>query len=225
MISRERSGKSFPLGSPATLTTSSHCWRKRPISSPSALSFTRTLSTARRQENSRTRFTRYKQHLLPHQRSQDQFVHFHNCCYFWGLMAGMKLNSKLYQTFVFAVFAPGWYHLPRIPRVPRAPADLPHVVHRDCQLHRRRRRSLGLLSCVSALLNWHHTPPTHTLLYAHPYPRAFFVSLKNKALLCGACGQLPGQFDYISPVGELLIRQELPLCQRPFSDFSGARAE
>lgn len=55
---------------------------------------------------------------------------------------------------------PGWYHLPGIPRVPRASADLPHVVHRDCQFHRCRRRSLGLLSCVSALLIWHH--PTHT---------------------------------------------------------------
>ncbi|XP_056289086.1 histone acetyltransferase type B catalytic subunit isoform X3 [Pseudoliparis swirei] len=69
MISRERSGKSFPLGSPATLTTSSHCWRKRPISSPSALSFTRTLSTARRQENSRTRFTRHL--FLPYSPQAD----------------------------------------------------------------------------------------------------------------------------------------------------------
>lgn len=112
---------------------------------------------------------------------------------------------------------PGWYHLPGIPRVPRASADLPHVVHRDCQFHRCRRRSLGLLSCVSA------TPNIHT--HMHTYPKPFIVSLKNKAPLCGACDQLPGQFDYISLVGELFIRQELPLCQRPFSNFSGASAE
>lgn len=61
-----RSGKSFLLGSPATLMTLCHCWRRRPISSPSAPCFTRTLSTARRQEISLTKFTRYKLHFPPH---------------------------------------------------------------------------------------------------------------------------------------------------------------
>lgn len=139
-------------------------------------------------------------------------------------MAGTSFNSKPYQTFVFAVFAPGWYYLPGIPRVPRAPADLPHVVHRDCQFHRRGRRSLGLLSCVSALLNWHHTPlpppstPTPTLkpLLCHWKTKPPFVALVTN---------YQASLIIFPPVGELLIRQELPLCQKPFSNFSGARAE
>lgn len=135
-------------------------------------------------------------------------------------MAGMTFNSKPHQIFARVVSTVGWLDLPGIPRVPRAPADLPHVVHRDGKFHRCRRRSLGLLSCVRALLNWHHPP-----LMPTPYLKAFIVSLKNKAPLWGACDQLPGQFDYISPVGELLIRQELSLCQKTFSNFSGARAE
>lgn len=67
--------------------------------------------------------------------------------------------------------------------------------------------------------------PYHHSSRAHPSPKALIVSLKNKDLLWGACDQLPGQFDYISPIGELLIRQGLPLCPKPFSFFSGARAE
>lgn len=64
---------------------------------------------------------------------------------------GQDLWLNHINLLVFACFT-GRYQLPRIPGVPRASADLPHVVHRDCQLHRHRRRSLGLLSCVSALL-------------------------------------------------------------------------
>lgn len=122
--------------------------------------------------------------------------------------------------FIWWFSRPGWHHLPRIPRIPRASPDVPHVVHRDGQFHWFRWRSLGLLSCVSALLIWHNTH-THT----HPPTKAFIVSLKNKGPFCGACDQLLRQFDYISLVGELLIRQELPLCLKPFSDFSGASAE
>lgn len=79
--------------------------------------------------------------------------------------------------------------VPGIPRVPQAPADLPHVVHWDGQLHRRGRRSLGLLSRVSgALLNQRHSPPN-----------PFVDSFRNNGLLWGARDQLPGQFDYIFP--------------------------
>lgn len=86
------------------------------------------------------------------------------------------------------MFISGRYRLPRIPRVSRAPADLPHVVYRDCQFHRRRRWSLGLLSCVSALLNSHQTPPPSC---AHPYPEAFIVSFLP---LCFLCAKSPFQF-------------------------------
>lgn len=128
---------------------------------------------------------------------------------------------------IFDLFFPpsGWYYLPRIPRIPRASANLPHVVHRDGQFHWFRWRSLGLLSCVSALLIWHHPQRPNTHTYTHTLTKAFIVSMKNKGPFCGACDQLPGRFDYISLVGELLIRQELPLCQKPFSDFPGASVE
>lgn len=66
---------------------------------------------------------------------------------------------------------------------------------------------------------------TPSAQHTHTHTKAFIVSLKNKGPFCGACDQLPGQFDYISLVGELLIRQELPLCQKPFSDFPGPSAE
>lgn len=104
-----RSGKSFLLGSPPTLTTSSHCWRRRPISSPSAPCFTHTQSTARRQESSRTRFTRYKRHLLPPQSSLRRcWYPFFLFCFVLLLiavvcyvsMAGTRFNSKPYWTFV-----------------------------------------------------------------------------------------------------------------------------
>lgn len=170
-----RSEKSFPLASPATLMTLSHCWRRRPILSPSAPCFTRTPSTARRQETSRTRFTRYKLHLPPHPRRSGSCL--------------ISVLGLWPQILVVAVVTSGWYRLPRIPGVPRAPADLPHVVHRDCQFHRCRRWSLGLLSCVSALLNSHQTPPPPSC--AHPYPEAFIVSF---LLLCFLCAKSPFQF-------------------------------
>lgn len=162
MTSRGKFGKLFLLGSPATPMTSSHCWRRRPISSPSAPCFTRTRSTARRQENSRTRFTRWgtKKVIKANPQSLLGFkisLLFHLADSFASQRCRWDLNPL-----IFAAFAPtGWGYLPGIPGVPRALADLPHVVHRDCQFHWRRRRSLGLLSCVSALLNWHQ-PPAHT---------------------------------------------------------------
>lgn len=230
MMLKGRSEKSFLLGSPATRTTSSHCWRRMPISSPSAPCFTHTQSTTRRQENSRTRFTRYKHDLPPHLHNPGSLLDF-DFQFFTFLLVVVnqttvvRFKSKPSQRCLFGLFATGWYYLPGIPRVSWAPADLPHVVHRDRQFHRCRRWSLGLLSCVSALLNWHQTPPHHHPSCTQPNAKAFIVSLKNKAPLWAACDQLPGQFDYISPVGELLIGQELPLCQKSFSDFSGARAE
>uniref|UniRef100_A0AAZ3SVZ6 Histone acetyl transferase HAT1 N-terminal domain-containing protein n=1 Tax=Oncorhynchus tshawytscha TaxID=74940 RepID=A0AAZ3SVZ6_ONCTS len=60
MMSKGRSGRSFPLGSAATRTTSSHCWRKRPTSNPSVPCFTHTTSTMwRREKTLPTRFTRW----------------------------------------------------------------------------------------------------------------------------------------------------------------------
>ncbi|CDQ57792.1 unnamed protein product [Oncorhynchus mykiss] len=60
MMSKGRSGRSFPLGSAATQTTSPHCWRKRPTSNPSVPCFTHTTSTMwRRVKTVPTRFTRW----------------------------------------------------------------------------------------------------------------------------------------------------------------------
>ena len=162
MILKERSGKLSLLGSPATLTTSSHCWRRRPISSPSAPCFTRTWSTARRQESSHTRFIRYA-HRSPYQ--YQLFKSFLVVVTLTSPWQWWDLTVNLIRCFVRVVSAAGWRDLPGIPRVPRTPADLPHVVHRDGEFHRHRRRSLGLLSCVRALLKWHHPP-----LHAHPLP-------------------------------------------------------
>lgn len=90
----------------------------------------------------------------------------------------VRVPNFFFSFFFLVCCCAGWYQLPRIPGVPRASADLPHVVHRDGQLHRHRRRSLGLLSCVSALPLWHGSlPHPHTLL---PPQKAFIVSLKNK---------------------------------------------
>lgn len=88
------------------------------------------------------------------------------------------------------------------------------MVHWDRQLHRPRWWSLGLLSCVGALLNWHQPPSFQT--------KAFFVSLKNKGPLWGACDQLPGQFDYISPCRRIVDQARAPFCvESPFQIFQG----
>lgn len=227
MTSRGKFGKSFLLGSPATPMTSSHCWRRRPISSPSAPCFTRTRSTARRQENSRTRFTRWgtKKVIKANPQSLLGFkisLLFHLADSFASQRCRWDLNPL-----IFAAFAPtGWGYLPGIPGVPRALADLPHVVHRDCQFHWRRRRSLGLLSCVSALLNWHQ-PPAHTRTHAHrALARSFYCVIEKQSPPLRRLWPITMPvWLYFPPVGELLIREELPLCQKAFSDFSGARAE